>query len=516
MPPREPVTPLAEQLLGEIETRIVGMQYYDAAVNPGDAVHLEREPNNKHDANAMRVENGLFEPVGHVPRRVCSWLARLIDDGKVRVDGSVPTEKSGVLQGHEIGAASGSGTICPLTLTVFLCPKGKSLLEECDPRTKLDALHQFVRQAYEQIQGYRDADLILEIAEGLKPLARQELLPETRLLLALVPGVAHEARKNMAVQATAGLRDRLATLELGAPLHHHNLTLFPLTWPDQHQPPYVLLGPAIDGGQAVVEEVNESGDVPNLRVVNRSKTPLLIPEGEILIGAKQNRVVNVTVLVAAESQFTVPVSCVEQGRWRYQSREFRSAYCAPPSLRSKKMRAVQRNRAARGTAESDQGQVWDEVAKGLDAVQARSETGSLTDGYEATKEELQKYRDQLSVPPGTAGVLVAHGDRVVGMDLFDSPVTLASLWERLSDAYFFDALRDTEPQVAARTEIAQQFLRNIAERAKPRVPSLGLGDELEITGDDMVGGALLYNDRICHLAAFSDVKGSQMDDMQVY
>jgi hypothetical protein len=160
--------------------------------------------------------------------------------------------------------------------------------------------------------------------------------------------------------------------------------------------------------------------------------------------------------------------------------------------------------------------VWDEVAKGLDAVQAHSETRSLTDGFEATKEELQKYRDKLTLPQDAAGVLVVHGDRVVGMDLFDSPRTLESLWERLSDAYFFDALRDTKHQSQARTETAEQFLQNIAERARPRVPALALGNELEITGDDMVGGALLYDDRICHLAAFSEADGAQTNDMQVY
>ena len=85
-------------------------------------------------------------------------------------------------------------------------------------------------------------------------------------------------------------------------------------------------------GEAVVEEVNESGSVPNLAVTNKCKRPLLIPEGEILIGAKQNRVINVTVLVAAGVKFVLPVSCVEAGRWRYQSRHFESKFCAPPSL----------------------------------------------------------------------------------------------------------------------------------------------------------------------------------------
>ena len=78
-------------------------------------------------------------------------------------------------------------------------------------------------------------------------------------------------------------------------------------------PPYLLLGTAIEAGQAVVEEVNESGSVPNLVVTNKADRPLLISEGEILVGAKQNRVVNVTVLVAAGVKFLMPVSCVEAG-----------------------------------------------------------------------------------------------------------------------------------------------------------------------------------------------------------
>ena len=49
---------------------------------------------------------------------------------------------------------------------------------------------------------------------------------------------------------------------------------------------------------------------------------------------------NVTVLVAAGVKFLMPVSCVEAGRWRYQARHFESKFCAPPSLRNKKMKAA--------------------------------------------------------------------------------------------------------------------------------------------------------------------------------
>lgn len=69
--------------------------------------------------------------------------------------------------------------------------------------------------------------------------------------------------------------------------------------------------------------------VPHLRLVNKALRPVLIVEREILVGAKQNRVVNVTTLVAAKPTFTLPVSCVEQDRWHSRSRSFQSQFCAP-------------------------------------------------------------------------------------------------------------------------------------------------------------------------------------------
>jgi hypothetical protein len=55
----------------------------------------------------------------------------------------------------------------------------------------------------------------------------------------------------------------------------------------------------------------------------------LIVEGEELLGAKQNRIVNATFLVAGKTEIVIPVSCVEQRRWRYDSESFASAAVTP-------------------------------------------------------------------------------------------------------------------------------------------------------------------------------------------
>jgi SWI/SNF-related matrix-associated actin-dependent regulator of chromatin subfamily A3 len=53
--------------LGSVFTEIAGMQYYEADVESGEKVQLEREPENEHDKNAIRVENKHFKQAGHVP-----------------------------------------------------------------------------------------------------------------------------------------------------------------------------------------------------------------------------------------------------------------------------------------------------------------------------------------------------------------------------------------------------------------------------------------------------------------
>jgi hypothetical protein len=203
-------------------------------------------------------------------------------------------------------------------------------------------------------------------------------------------------------------------------------------------------------------------------------------------------------------KFTLPVSCVEAGRWRYQSRQFESKFCAPPSLRNLKLKAIHKNRAASGRAESDQGEVWDEVRKCLDGVEARSETASLTDAFESAQEKLKEHCKRLVLPEGAAGVLVGRHDRIIGMDLFDSPTTLKTLWDRLSDAYFFDALRSPSAAPPTPVDHAQRFIERVGSAATPRVPALALGEELEIASEGIVGAALLYDGGLCHLAAFSD------------
>lgn len=310
-------------------------------------------------------------------------------------------------------------------------------------------------------------------------------------------------------EAVQQAKDWLAGLTVGEAIHCRNLTLFPIfradgkPGSDESSTRYRLLSEGIEEGQAVVQEVDEGGEVPYLQVENRGQAPILIPEGEILVGAKQNRVVNLTVLVAAAAAYKLGVSCVEQGRWRYLSRHFEARAWAHPTLRALKVKSVQRNRMAMGAARSDQGEVWREVDKHLHELRAPSPTSSMTDGFEAAEERLGVYRREIRLPEAACGFVAARGGRILGVDLFDTPATMRKLWQRIADAYFVEAAREEDDQPPASAQAAESFLDLISERLIPASEQPDLGYELEVSGDGLAGSALWHDGAVCHLAAFS-------------
>ena len=82
----------------------------------------------------------------------------------------------------------------------------------------------------------------------------------------------------------------LATMLTGEPVTHGALAVIPLLAPHLDDPDWLTLEEA--GERARVTEVSEAGSVPFLKVANGADQPLLLLDGEELIGAKQNRILN--------------------------------------------------------------------------------------------------------------------------------------------------------------------------------------------------------------------------------
>ena len=196
-------------------------------------------------------------------------------------------------------------------------------------------------------------------------------------------------------------------------IRHGALTAFPLFGsPPRGAVDYLLSDEAISAGSVTVEEVSEEGaPVPNLLVTNQGDSRVLFLEGEELRGAKQNRVLNTSVLVAAHSKTPIPVSCVEQGRL---------AHIAPDSLNradthsSSKLRhylkaSVSHSlKSGRGHS-SDQGAVWHEVSRQMDSLGSSSETAAMSDTYLPLSCTAGGVPGKRRIRRGAIGIAVAVG-----------------------------------------------------------------------------------------------------------
>ncbi|CAE6425244.1 unnamed protein product [Rhizoctonia solani] len=100
------------------QSSVVGIQYYDGLVGPGEQVALVREPSNKYDRNAIQVMNIGMRQVGHIPRQVAANLAPLIDRGLILVEG---TMNDGNLQGSQY--------TLNVTLNIYGKPGVRTMLE---------------------------------------------------------------------------------------------------------------------------------------------------------------------------------------------------------------------------------------------------------------------------------------------------------------------------------------------------------------------------------------------------
>src|SRR6266545_5506301 len=120
---------------------------------------------------------------------------------------------------------------------------------------------------------------------------------------------------------------------VGTPQQFESLWLVPPFAAGEPRAEYVGLDEAVAHG-FVVREVDDHGEVNSLLVENPLELPVILYEGEELVGAKQNRILHASMLVGAKSQTLVSVSCVERGRWAYHTREFAPApRAAHPDVR---------------------------------------------------------------------------------------------------------------------------------------------------------------------------------------
>jgi len=305
-------------------------------------------------------------------------------------------------------------------------------------------------------------------------------------------------------------RKYLEKAKIGRKQSYRNLAVFPLLSPYATALEYIMLDEALDKGLMEVAEVDASGSVPELKVVNQSPKMILILDGEELVGAKQNRIVNTTILIQAKTTTVIPVSCVEQGRWSYRSPRFHSQKrMMSPGLRAMKARQVHDSVRASGRYRSDQGAIWDEISDKAVRMDAESPSMAMAEMYEKKRSSLQKYVNYFRLTDMQVGAVFAINGKVVGLDGFGKPETFTSVFKKLVQSYALDAidwLEEGKDHKVLKGDVTR-FLKASAKATIESRPSVGLGTDVRLESENLTGFALAVDDQILHFSIF--VQGNE-------
>ncbi len=299
------------------------------------------------------------------------------------------------------------------------------------------------------------------------------------------------------------LIDYLSAVVLGEPRPFRNMTVVPVFVSVDRSPDYLTLSEAMAANWVTVTEVNQGGHVPNLKVTNRGASPVLLLDGEELVGARQNRVLNTSMLLRPKSETTIPVSCTEKCRWAHRTHHMHhSGHLVSSQLRKIKSSSVQAGLRQAHTAAfaADQAGIWAAVDGLSHKSRVISPTHALADVFSAKRLELDAYLEAFRPAPDQKGLVVLVNDEVLGLDAVSLARAYQVLHAQLIHSYALDALvahaEATDPNVR---KGAAAFLEQSKACSETAYPAVGEGTDHRFVGPGVAGAALVAEDMVLHL-----------------
>ena len=311
------------------------------------------------------------------------------------------------------------------------------------------------------------------------------------------------------------MNDLFPDIEVGEALKHSGLAVFPLYADSRGGVDYQVAAAALASGQVSVEEVDKAGQVPFLRVTNSGDTRVFFMEGEELVGGKQNRAVNTSVLAGSNSSIRIPVSCVEERRWHFGGfnrdpgvpgeKMGSELNCFSPEVRKSLRESVSESLSRKQGHSSAQGELWEEIKKEQDDLMVRSSTRAMKDTYESYRARLEEFKASLKYPGEAVGMVGVVDGEVVSFDIFDRQSTCESFWERLVSSYTLSRLKKRALALAGGLDEEfdlpdiEGFIETTRKADWRAHQAVGEGVEYRSkTEDGMEGFALQFDGKLVH------------------
>jgi hypothetical protein len=287
----------------------------------------------------------------------------------------------------------------------------------------------------------------------------------------------------------------------GAPTPFGNLQIWPL-FSGVGVLELLTLGQAIKGRHFKIGEVSDTGHVGELQATNRGRLPVFLLDGEQVLGLKQNRAFNLSMVVPPKSSITVPVSCLERGRWSSGgSRAKLAQHVHFASGRAQKVASVSANLVGSHTFASDQRGVWNDISSRIHERQVTAPREAEADYFEAIAGPVEGALAAIPTAEGQIGVAIGVEGDILGLELFGSPALYQDLAPKILRSYAAEAFGPAQDGSLFGLGIGK-LVSHLIKYEPSRFAAPGGGETLRWRTRRVNAAALTHAGKFVHLVAF--------------
>ena len=214
---------------------------------------------------------------------------------------------------------------------------------------------------------------------------------------------------------------------------------------------FLPAAPALEQGDLVVREARQEGTVNTLLAINSTDFYYLLTDMDLLKGAKQNRVVNRSILIAPRSKQEIDVSCVERSRWSYDSPTFKPG----PEVMDIRMRAAKAD-SLRMEKHSTQSKIWGMIHDEMVTHNFLSETEDYTSILEHKKEGSQ-IKQKFMFESGCNGLALFHDRKLISFDVFGNREVYEYYFEKLAGNALMHSVNPATDDLPGQAELSYRL-----------------------------------------------------------
>jgi len=291
-------------------------------------------------------------------------------------------------------------------------------------------------------------------------------------------------------------------LTLLDPFFVHNLRIFPIAG-ELGEDGYTTLEEAITASTITIEDTRGVNEVI---LQNNGNAPIFAIDGEELLGARQNRILNTDIYAEPLQRYTVPVTCIEQHRWHGEKLFSEAGFTVTPSLRSTLALSVKESLDKKAGYQSNQNLIWNKISQTLKATKVQSLTSSFHDIYKTMGSMVEEIVEDFESIQNAVGFSAYINDEFIAMDIFGTNSLYRKFEKKLLKSYILDGyIRKYTKEKGAKIK-PEEVIELLSNSAYTKYPACTKGEELRALQNDIISKIYLIDDNPVHISAFAVAK----------